>query len=122
MKQLIILLILISSVFTAQSQVDFIPNSSFKVEVGLPNNVSNYAFRDLMQGLVVVTPSFQYTFDNSFSLGIGLRYGFFNVNQFKNNIDMSGGLHLAGAFLKIGQEKYYGNFGVDYGVRLGYTA
>lgn len=122
MKQVIFLFILICSVFTVQSQVDFVPNSSFKVEVGLPNNVSNYGFRDQMQGLVVVSPSYQHTFDNSFSIGAGLRYGFFNVNEFKNNIDMAGGLHIAGLFAKVGREKFYGNFGVDYGVRIGYTA
>lgn len=122
MKQLIVLLIVISSVFTAQAQVDFLPKSSFKVEIGLPNNVANTGFRELMQGLVVVTPSYQYTFDNSLSLGVGLRYGFFNVNEFKNNIDMAGGLHIAGAFVKIGKEQYYGNFGVDYGIRIGYSS
>lgn len=121
MKRLIILSILLSSVLTAQSQVDFDPKGSFKVEVGLPNNVSNYAFRDLMQGLVVVTPSYQYTFDNTLSVGAGLRYGFFNVNEFKNNIDMAGGMHIAGLFAKVGREKFYGNLGVDYGVRVGYS-
>lgn len=121
MKQLIFSLLLICSVLTVNAQADFSPSSSFKVEIGLPNNATNYAFRDLMQGLVIVTPSYQYTFENSFSLGAGLRYGFFNVNEFKNNIGMSGGAHIAGVFGKIGQEKYYGNFGLDYGVRIGYT-
>ena len=121
MKQLFISLIFLISILTAKAQVDFVPTSSFKVEIGLPNNATNYAFRDLMQGLLIVTPSFQYTFENSFSLAAGLRYGFFNVNQFKNNIGMNGGAHLAGIFGKIGQEKYYGNFGLDYGVRIGYT-
>ena len=122
MKQLIVLSIIIGAAFTTQAQVDFMPKSSFKVEVGLPNNTSNYAFRDLMQGLVVVTPSFQYTFDNTITVAAGLRYGFFNVNEFKNNIDMTGGVHLAGVFAKIGQEKFYGNFGIDYGLRFGYSA
>src|SRR5690554_5200566 len=121
MKQLIFILLLISSIFTVNAQADFSPSSSFKVEIGLPNNATNYAFRDLMQGLVIVTPSYQYTFENSFSLGAGLRYGFFNVNEFKNNIGMSGGAHIAGIFGKIGQEKFYGNFGLDYGVRMGYA-
>lgn len=121
MKQLIISLLFFSSILTANAQVDFVPSSSFKVEIGLPNNATNYAFRDLMQGLVVVTPSFQYTFENTLSIAGGLRYGFFNVNEFKNNIGMSGGAHIAGVFGKIGQEKFYGNFGLDYGVRIGYT-
>lgn len=121
MKQFIITFIFIGTLFNAQAQIDFSPRSSFKVEIGLPNNVSNNAFKELMQGLLIVSPSYQYTFENSLSIGAGLRYGFFNVNEFKNNIDMSGGMHTAGAFAKIGSEKYYGNFGLDYGVRVGYT-
>ncbi|PWH86537.1 hypothetical protein [Brumimicrobium oceani] len=122
MKKLIVLSIILVTGFTTQAQVDFAPKSSFKVEVGLPNNASNFAFRDLMQGLVVVTPSFQHTLDNTLTFAVGLRYGFFNVNEFKNNIDMTGGVHLAGVFGKIGQEKFYGNFGIDYGIRFGYSA
>lgn len=122
MKQLsILLLLLVGLTSEAYSQTDFAPNGSFKVEISLPNNVTNKAFKELMQGLVTITPSYQYTFDNSFSVGGGLRYGFFNVNEFKNNIGMNGGLHIAGAFVKVGQEKFYGKFGLDYGVRLGYT-
>ncbi|HLW30367.1 MAG TPA: hypothetical protein VKX29_05885 [Brumimicrobium sp.] len=121
MKQLIISLLLFSYILTAKSQTDFVPSSSFKVEIGLPNNATNYAFRDLMQGLVVVTPSYQYTFESSLSIAAGVRYGFFNVNEFKNNIGMAGGAHIAGVFGKIGREKFYGNFGLDYGVRIGYT-
>jgi hypothetical protein len=121
MKKLIVLLILLGSVFTAQTQIDFVPNTSFKVEVGLPNNLSNVAFRELMQGLVVITPSYQYTFNNSISLGAGICYGFFNVNEFKNNIEMSGSMHITGVFAKVGSEKFYGNFGVDYGIRVGYS-
>lgn len=122
MKQTSILLLLFFGVTVATySQKEFTPNGSFKVEISLPNNVTNKAFKELMQGLVVITPSYQYTFDNSFSIGAGLRYGFFNVNEFKNNIGMNGALHLAGAFLKIGQEKFYGKFGLDYGVRVGYS-
>lgn len=121
MKQIVIILLFLSYFNSFQAQTDFTPTSSFKVEIGLPNNATNSAFRELMQGLVVVTPSYQFTFENSFSIGAGLRYGFFNVNEFKNNVGLSGGLHTAGIFGKVGQEKFYGNFGVDYGVRIGYT-
>ena len=65
MKQLILSLLFLSSILTVNSQTDFVPSSSFKVEIGLPNNATNYAFRDLMQGLVVVTPSYQYTFERT---------------------------------------------------------
>lgn len=121
MKRFFALIIFTVVFTTANAQTDFAPSSSFKVEIGLPNNATNVAFRELMQGLVIVTPSYQFTFENSFSIAAGLRYGFFNVNEFKNNVDLSGGLHIAGVFGKVGQEKFYGNFGVDYGIRIGYT-
>lgn len=120
MKHFVLSFSLFFFVFSSYSQVDFEPHGSFKVEIGLPNNISNKGFKELVQGLAVITPSYQYTFTNTFSVGAGLRYGYFNVNEFKNNINLQGGLHMAGAFVKVGQEKYYGNFGVDYGVRIGY--
>lgn len=121
MKQVLFSLLIITSITFSHAQSDFEPNGSFNVEVGLPNNVSNVAFRELLQGLVTITPSYQYTFNNSLSIGAGLRYNYFNINEFKNNIGLKGGLHILGAFAKIGQEKYYGNFGLDYGIRAGYA-
>ena len=121
MKKCLLFVSIVLLSFLNVAQTDFAPRGSFKVELGLPNNATNNAFRELMQGLVVVTPSYQHTFDNSFSMGAGLRYSYFNVNQFKNNAGISGGMHTTGAFGKIGREKFYGNFGVDYGVRIGYT-
>lgn len=120
MKHLIVPFLLLFFVNSSYSQVDFEPNGSFKVEIGLPNNISNKGFKELMQGLALINSSYQYTFFNTFSVGAGIRYGFFNVKEFKNNIDLKGALHTAGAFLKVGQEKYYGDFGIDYGIRIGY--
>lgn len=121
MRKILLGLLLVSFVSTSHAQTDFEPNGSFNLDIGLPNNITNYAFRELMQGLAMVTPSYQYAFNNSLAIGGGLRYGFFSINEFKNNIGLKGGLHQVGAFAKIGQEKYYGNFGLDYGLRVGYT-
>lgn len=121
MKYFLTIYLSFGLIFYTIAQSDFTPNSSFKVEIGLPNNISNKGFREIMQGLAVVTPSYQHTFNSSFALGAGLRYGYFNVNEFKNNANLKGGLHMIGAFIKVGQEKYYGKFGLDYGVRMGYT-
>lgn len=122
MKQIIIFLFLLGVPFIGMAQQsDFEPKGSFNIEVSLPNNTSNKAFKELMQGLVVITPHYQYTFSNTISVGGGLYYGYFNINEFKNNIALAGGLHIGGAFVKIGQEKYYGKFGLDYGVRVGYS-
>ncbi|MDX1651850.1 MAG: hypothetical protein R3277_05125 [Brumimicrobium sp.] len=120
MKKCVFLLIFLVNL-SVFAQTDFQPTGSFKVEIALPNNATNIAFRDQLQGLVALTPSYQHTFGSTFSVGAGLRYSYFNVNQFKNNVGLSGGMHIAGVFGKIGQEKFYGNFGLDYGVRAGYA-
>lgn len=122
MKRCLILVFLVFTLhINTNAQTEFSPKGSFKVEIELPNNATNTAFRDLMQGLVCLTPSYQYTLVNTLSFGFGLRYNYFDVNEFKNTVDLAGGMHTAGAFAKIGQEKFYGNFGVDYGLRAGYT-
>jgi hypothetical protein len=100
---------------------EFQPAGSFKAEIGLANNMSNAAFRDLMQGLFNITAGYQYTLPSSLSLGVGVRHNYFAVNQFKNNIDLTGGIHFGGVYGKIGIERYYGQFGIDIGVRAGYN-
>ena len=114
-------------VFSAQlvvGQLDFEPKSSFRVEVGLPATLevaTNPAFRDMMQGLANVAMAYQFTFENSLSIGGGVRYSLFNVNEFKNTIDLEGSIHMVGAYGRIGSEKYWGQLGVDYGVNVGYN-
>ena len=119
----IVLLISFGS-FKTTAQADFEPSGSFRVDIGLPATLeaaTNGAFRDLMQGLLNVSPSYQYTFPMSLSVALGGRYTLFNVNEFKNNFNLSGNLHIIGGFAKVGREKFYGKLGVDYGLKVGYT-
>lgn len=107
-----------------KAQVDYEPESSLRVELGLPAVLevsTNKGFRDLMQGLANLSIGYQRTFDNNFSIGLGGRYVLFNVNEFRNNFDLSGQLHFVGAYGRVGFEKYYGNLGVDFGVKAGYA-
>lgn len=116
-----ILLIIFYSGRTSAQTEEFQPAGSFKAEIGLANNASNEAFRDLMQGLFNITAGYQYTLPNSLSFGAGIRHNYFTVNQFKNKIDLRGGIHFGGMYGKIGIEKYYGQFGIDIGIRAGYN-
>ena len=99
--------------------------SAFKVEVGLPATLElagNRTFRDLVTGIVNVAPYYQYNFFDGFIVGAGATYTLFNVNEFKNTIDLSGNVHIAGLFGKLGYEEFYGDLGVEYGLKLGYTS
>jgi hypothetical protein len=122
MKQLASLILILFSWNSGSAQTEeFQPAGSFKAEIGLANNLSNVAFSDLMQGLFNITAGYQYTLPNSLSFGAGVRHNYFTVNQFKNNNDLRGGIHFGGVYGKIGIEKYYGQFGIDIGVRVGYN-
>jgi hypothetical protein len=121
MKRLVLFISVIGCFSVFGQQEEFQPRGSFKAEIALANNVSNVAFRDLMQGLANVTSGYQYTFPSSLSLGAGVRWNYFAVNQFKNNVDLAGGIHFAGVYGKIGVERYYGQVGIDVGIRGGYN-
>lgn len=128
MKKLIFTLLLFCFTLMIESevkaQVDYEPESSLRVELGLPAVLevsTNKGFRDLMQGLLNASVGYQRTFDNSLSVGFGGRYVLFNVNEFRNNFDLSGQLHFVGGYGRIGFEKYYGNLGIDYGIKVGYA-
>jgi hypothetical protein len=121
MKRIIFVCFILLAANVSAQQEEFQPMGSFKAEIGLANNISNIAFRDLMQGLFNVTAGYQYTLPSSLSLGAGIRWNYFAVNEFKNNVDLAGGVHFGGAYGKIGIEKFYGQIGIDAGIRLGYN-
>ncbi len=98
------------------------PKHSFTLELGLPNTFTNKAFREIMQGLVHVSPNYQYAFKNGFALGVGGRYSYFAINEFRVPSKVFGGNHSFGGFVKIGHEKFYSElFAIDAGVKLGYA-
>lgn len=98
------------------------PKHTFNVELGLPNSTNNKAFKTIMQGLVNASTYYQYAMKNSLAFGVGLKYSFFDVNEFKTPEPIFGGMHSAVAFFKIGSEKFHTDrFATDIGVKLGYA-
>lgn len=98
------------------------PKHTFNVEIGLPNGTVNKPFANIMQGLVNVSPYYQFCLKNHIAFGSGFRYAYFGVNQFKVPQKTLGGMHSFGAFLKVSHEKYHSDkFSTDLGVKVGYT-
>ncbi|MES2800022.1 MAG: hypothetical protein V4638_08395 [Bacteroidota bacterium] len=98
------------------------PKHTFQFELGLPNGFSNKPFRQYMQGLMVLAPSYQYAFKNGLALGGGIRYHYFQVNQFRIPTKTIGGMHSASAFAKIGYQKFLTErVELDAGVKVGYS-
>ena len=98
------------------------PKHSFTLELGLPNTFTNKAFREIMQGLVHVSPYYQFAFKNGIALGVGGRYSYFAINEFRVPSKVFGGNHSFGGFVKIGHEKFYSElFAIDAGVKIGYA-
>lgn len=107
--------------FATMAQDKIEPKHSFTIELGLPNSFTNKAFKQIMQGLVHVSPYYQYAFKNGLALGIGGRYSYFAINEFRVPTKVYGGYHSYGGFLKIGHEKFYSNvFAIDAGVKIGF--
>jgi hypothetical protein len=105
------------------AQVDYEPENSFRVELGLPAPLelaTNRPFKDLLHGLINVSVGFQHNLENKATVGFGGKYVLFNVNEFRNNFDLSGTIHLAGAYGRIGYEEFWGNLGLDMGLKVGY--
>ena len=115
---LIITLGLYQSVLTQTIE----PKHTFNVELGLPNGMINKPFSQYMQGLVNVAPYYQYTMKNTLAFGMGIRYAYFGVNQFRVPMKTRGGMHSFGVFTKVSREKFHTErFSTDMGVKVGYT-
>lgn len=124
MYRFVVLYLFILCGSSANSQVDFEPTSSLRVEMGLPAPIevaTNQPFRDFMHGLLNLSVGYQYNFENGLTVGAGSRYALFNVNEFRNTFQMSGTLHFAGVHGRLGYEKYWGSLGVDMGIKGGYN-
>lgn len=105
-------------VITPWSQID--PDDSFTIELCLPNGFTNGPFKNIMQGLVYVSPSYQYTLKNGISFGGGIHYTYFSVNQFRINEKVIGGMHSGAVFAKVGHEKFWNQmFATDFSIKAG---
>lgn len=123
-KNLFAILLLLGSFLVPRSSYaqGIKSDDSFTFELGLPNSFVNEPFKDIMQGLVTVSPSYQYAFENHIALGIGAHYSYFAVNEFNVPSAIYGGMHCLGGYLKVGHEKFWGErFGTDMGLRVGYV-
>lgn len=104
----------------AQERMDI--DDSFVIELGLPNAFVNAPFKNIMQGLVYVSPMYQYTLKSGISFGAGVHYSYFNVNQFRINQKVIGGMHNGAAFFKLGFEKFWTpTFATDIAVKAGFA-
>ncbi len=120
MRKLIFLFLLLPC--SGFGQTTFQPDWSFNTELQLPVAFTNKAFKTIMQGLINVEPSIQYTLPNSLSFAVGGKYSFFTVNEFKITEKLTGGMHSLGGWVKIGREKFHSDrFATDVGMKIGYT-
>ncbi|MFZ9027883.1 MAG: hypothetical protein ACO2Z9_02645 [Crocinitomicaceae bacterium] len=97
------------------------PKFSYNLELGLPNAAVNEPYKDIMQGLVSVAMFGQYSFPFHLNVGAGARYSLFTVNEFSVPDELSGQIHSASGFIKLGYDKFHNErFATDFGVKIGY--
>ncbi len=117
------IVILFFSLSTLMSEAQVInPKHTFNIELGLPNGFVNKPFKNIMQGLVNVAPYYQYKLNKQLVVGLGIRYSYFAINEFKVSEPTYGGMHSGGVFLKVGWEKFHtDHFATEIGLKFGYT-
>ena len=121
MVKYIVILFFSLAPFMSEAQV-INPKHTFNIELGLPNGFVNKPFKNIMQGLVNVAPYYQYKFKKEIVVGIGIRYSYFAINEFKVSEPTYGGMHSGGVFLKVGWEKFHtDHFATEIGFKFGYT-
>ena len=108
-------------VFTTVSYAQkFQPKGSLKIDVSIPIVLQNKALKKTQQGLLNYGMYYQHAF-KGFTVGGGVRYNYFNVNEFSLVERIRGGLHQVGGFGKIGYERFVTDrVSIDVGVRGGY--
>jgi hypothetical protein len=120
LKHILIILAVIVGISVVDAQ-SIEPKHTFNIELGLPNGFSNPAFKSIMQGLVSLAPYYQFDFSKHLTLGGGVRYSYFAVNEFKVPSPVYGGVHSVGGFVKLGWQKFHSDrFATDVGLKLGY--
>lgn len=121
MKYLIILTFLLY--FQAlQAQQEFVPKTTFQVELALPNAIINKPFREIMQGLGSLSLYGQYSFPFHFHVGGGVKYSLFLVNEFSVPSPVYGNLQSGTVFMKVGYDQFHTErFATDIGVKVGYS-
>jgi len=85
----------------------FKPKGSIYVETTIPTNEKNLAFQNTMEGLFHGGIGYQHSIWKGLTLGAGVNYSFFKINQFSLGQSIgNGGMHIPAVHLKIGYEKF----------------
>lgn len=104
-----------------ESFEDVKPKHSYSIDIGLPVGTSNKAFQSWMDGLLNISTHYYYSLPSNFSIGAGIRYTYFRVNQFRVPEPAHGGVHGVSTFLRLGYEKFHTTrFGTDVALKVGY--
>lgn len=99
------------------------PKHSYSVDLWLPTGTANKSFRKLMQGIVRVGASYQFSLSNNLNMGIGANYSYFRINKFNVGSNPNvGGLNLSTGFIKLGYEEFYSErIGTEFSLKFGYS-
>lgn len=118
-KNILVVFFLSAGFSLAQTTLD--PKQSIQIHLTLPNTIANKPFNDIMQGLVNMHVGYQYRTQGSACIGFGLKSTYLDIDEFKTADKLQGGMLLVGSYAKLGYQKFYSNFGIDAGIKVGYS-
>lgn len=126
-KIVLLVSLVFSSAFVVKAQDDedddnfkMDPKFSLNVNISLPNSIANKPFNSIMKGLVNADLHFKYATKFGLYAGVGYRYLYFDINEFRTPYRVYGGMHSHAPFVNIGFEKYLTQrFGIDVHTKVG---
>ena len=79
-----------------------IEHLTFSMNFKLPKTILNHSFKNMIFGVANIDAQLQYEFLEKFELGIGYKYGYYDVNSLAFQTKVSGQMENHNPFVKIG--------------------
>jgi hypothetical protein len=103
-----------------------IEHLTFSMNFKLPKTILNHSFKNMIFGVANIDAQLQYEFLEKFELGIGYKYGYYDVNSLAFQTKVNGQMENHNPFVKIGvknsiNENIFMNLCLKGGYNYGFT-
>ena len=111
-------------VFSQEKKV--LDQLTFSMNFKLPKTILNPSFKNMIFGVANIDAQLQYEFFDKLEIGIGYKYGYYDVNSLAFQTKVDGQMENHNPFLKIGinnvlNERIFMNLSIKGGYNYGFT-
>ena len=99
---------------------------TFSMNFKLPKTILNPSFKNMIFGVANIDAQLQYEFFDKLEIGVGYKYGYYDVNSLAFQTKVDGQMENHNPFLKIGinnelNERIFMNLSIKGGYNYGFT-